>query len=67
MPLFLKGFFLDRGYPDTLLEEALSLASSKDRPTPLLPKELGALDREKVFFTTTFHPHEHHLRKMVLF
>ena len=63
--LTFKAFFLERGYPDKLLEEALRLAASKDRPSLLSERDIVPPDKDRVFLTTTYHPHEHDLRKMV--
>ena len=63
--LAFKTFFLDRNYPDTLLEEAIRLASSKDRSLLLHPKEEEIKDEDRVFLITTYHPHDRFLNDLI--
>jgi hypothetical protein len=60
-------YFLLRGYLMKLLEEAHTLARSKDRSSLLTQNKLRQnIDKEnKVFLITTFHPTDNSLRKIV--
>ena len=61
----LKMYFLLRGYPMNVREEAATLAGSKDRSS-LLPQTKLQQDsdiEDKVFLITTFHPTYNALRK----
>ena len=58
-------YFIKRGYPGTLLEEAITLANSKDRLTLLQDRTKQDKDKDKVFLITTYHPHDSSLRRIV--
>ena len=67
--LTLTMHFLRRGYPMKLLEEAATLARSKDRMYLIFPDQIldgsvapiNSSNTDKVFLITTFHPTDHAL------
>jgi hypothetical protein len=64
----LQMYFIIRGYPMKLLEEAATLARQKDRSRLLeSTREVQVNDqKDKVFLITTFHPTDQALRQIVL-
>jgi hypothetical protein len=64
-----SAFFLQRGYPVSLLEEAATLARNKDRDILLnkggLSQPTGKNTNEKVFFISTYNPNDDILTKIV--
>ena len=65
--LTLQMFFLNRGYPMPLLEEASLLARNKDRLDLLtnLNNSQNPGVNGKIFLITTFHPTDPSLRQIV--
>ena len=60
--LNLSRHFMRRGYPVKLLEEALFQAQQRDRHTLLCYKKQNKQEDDKIFLTTTYHPHVSLLR-----
>ena len=69
--LDMKGHFLNRGYPDAILSEAIAKASSLSRTDLLNPKTPDtvpvATDTEalKVFAITMYHPTHNNFRNII--
>jgi hypothetical protein len=58
--------FIRRGYPVQLLQDAAIMAREKDRTDILHNKaKEDAYDNEKVFLTTTYHPHDTTLKDLI--
>jgi hypothetical protein len=62
-----SAFFLQRGYPVNLLEEAATLARNKNREEMLNKQNLTQPENEKkdIFFISTFNPTDDRLVKIV--